>query len=370
MTITPSPISTRPLCTRSSLEYAPSILAGATGQYRLRPLLQPAGRRLLLEHGEHITQSLNGRPLHHFRWFPVEAVLPHLTTGRHRHSDEHRSRWLPLRLSGPPTPVVLTDTSAPIKLPTPSAIWLAQPAVTTWPGCDAENRELDVLRVGDDGSPQRLRPASGAAARQAPMCPLVIDSALAAVRPSRAEATRCANASASSGESCGEVMRDECPVDARHHSPSPMNQSGGWSSSVGLAEPGRNGLCQRQPRQHLPAGRGRFMSFHSLYEHGFARVAACTADVYLADPVRNAAASLTSPGDAQTRASPSRCSRSCRSPATRWTICSARTPFWMRFTKASTTFCSVQRSASVADRRSSASPSGTPVQHCGGDPPR
>ena len=31
------------------------------------------------------------------------------------------------------------------------------------------------------------------------------------------------------------------------------------------------------------------MSFHSLYGHGFARVAACTADVYLADPVRNAA---------------------------------------------------------------------------------
>jgi len=30
------------------------------------------------------------------------------------------------------------------------------------------------------------------------------------------------------------------------------------------------------------------MTFHSLYAHGFARVAACTADVFLADPVRNA----------------------------------------------------------------------------------
>ena len=30
------------------------------------------------------------------------------------------------------------------------------------------------------------------------------------------------------------------------------------------------------------------MSFDSLYAHGFARVAACTADVFLADPVRNA----------------------------------------------------------------------------------
>ncbi|MET0863203.1 MAG: nitrilase-related carbon-nitrogen hydrolase, partial [Nakamurella sp.] len=31
------------------------------------------------------------------------------------------------------------------------------------------------------------------------------------------------------------------------------------------------------------------MSFHSLYSHGFARVAACTADVFVADPERNAA---------------------------------------------------------------------------------
>jgi len=31
------------------------------------------------------------------------------------------------------------------------------------------------------------------------------------------------------------------------------------------------------------------MTFHSLYSHGFARVAACTADVFVADPVRNAA---------------------------------------------------------------------------------
>ncbi|TKV56843.1 NAD(+) synthase [Nakamurella flava] len=31
------------------------------------------------------------------------------------------------------------------------------------------------------------------------------------------------------------------------------------------------------------------MSFASLYSHGFARVAACTADVFIADPVRNAA---------------------------------------------------------------------------------
>ena len=30
------------------------------------------------------------------------------------------------------------------------------------------------------------------------------------------------------------------------------------------------------------------MSFASLYAHGFARVAACTADVYVADPLRNA----------------------------------------------------------------------------------
>jgi len=30
------------------------------------------------------------------------------------------------------------------------------------------------------------------------------------------------------------------------------------------------------------------MTFHSLYAHGFARVAACTADVFIADPVRNA----------------------------------------------------------------------------------
>ncbi|MEP6559842.1 MAG: NAD(+) synthase [Nakamurella sp.] len=31
------------------------------------------------------------------------------------------------------------------------------------------------------------------------------------------------------------------------------------------------------------------MTFHSLYSHGFARVAACTADVFVADPARNAA---------------------------------------------------------------------------------
>jgi len=31
------------------------------------------------------------------------------------------------------------------------------------------------------------------------------------------------------------------------------------------------------------------MTFHSLYAHGFARVAACTADVFIADPERNAA---------------------------------------------------------------------------------
>ncbi len=31
------------------------------------------------------------------------------------------------------------------------------------------------------------------------------------------------------------------------------------------------------------------MSFASLYAHGFARVAACTSDVYVADPLRNAA---------------------------------------------------------------------------------
>ena len=30
------------------------------------------------------------------------------------------------------------------------------------------------------------------------------------------------------------------------------------------------------------------MDFHSLYAHGFARVAACTADVCIADPARNA----------------------------------------------------------------------------------
>ena len=30
------------------------------------------------------------------------------------------------------------------------------------------------------------------------------------------------------------------------------------------------------------------MRFESLYAHGFARVAACTADVYIADPLRNA----------------------------------------------------------------------------------
>src|SRR5690348_10258802 len=30
------------------------------------------------------------------------------------------------------------------------------------------------------------------------------------------------------------------------------------------------------------------MPFESLYAHGFARVAACTADVYVADPLRNA----------------------------------------------------------------------------------
>ena len=30
------------------------------------------------------------------------------------------------------------------------------------------------------------------------------------------------------------------------------------------------------------------MPFASLYSHGFARVAACTADVYIADPRRNA----------------------------------------------------------------------------------
>ena len=31
------------------------------------------------------------------------------------------------------------------------------------------------------------------------------------------------------------------------------------------------------------------MSFASLYAHGFARVAACTTDVFVADPARNAA---------------------------------------------------------------------------------
>jgi NAD+ synthase (glutamine-hydrolysing) len=31
------------------------------------------------------------------------------------------------------------------------------------------------------------------------------------------------------------------------------------------------------------------MTFRSLYAHGFARVAACTADVWIADPTRNAA---------------------------------------------------------------------------------
>jgi NAD+ synthase (glutamine-hydrolysing) len=31
------------------------------------------------------------------------------------------------------------------------------------------------------------------------------------------------------------------------------------------------------------------MTFHSLYSHGFARVAACTSDVFVADPMRNAA---------------------------------------------------------------------------------
>src|SRR5918995_470534 len=30
------------------------------------------------------------------------------------------------------------------------------------------------------------------------------------------------------------------------------------------------------------------MRFESLYAHGFARVAACTADVHIADPLRNA----------------------------------------------------------------------------------
>ena len=35
------------------------------------------------------------------------------------------------------------------------------------------------------------------------------------------------------------------------------------------------------------AGEGS-MTFHSLYAHGFARVAACTADVHVADPSRNA----------------------------------------------------------------------------------
>lgn len=34
------------------------------------------------------------------------------------------------------------------------------------------------------------------------------------------------------------------------------------------------------------------MPFHSLYSHGFARVAACTADVFVADPARNAASVL------------------------------------------------------------------------------
>ena len=31
------------------------------------------------------------------------------------------------------------------------------------------------------------------------------------------------------------------------------------------------------------------MTFASLYAHGFARVAACTTDVFVADPARNAA---------------------------------------------------------------------------------
>lgn len=35
------------------------------------------------------------------------------------------------------------------------------------------------------------------------------------------------------------------------------------------------------------------MTFHSLYSHGFARVAACTADVWVADPSRNADSIIT-----------------------------------------------------------------------------
>ena len=60
------------------------------------------------------------------------------------------------------------------------------------------------------------------------------------------------------------------------------------------------------------------MTFHSLYSHGFARVAACTADVYIADPLRNAAGIVEVAGALLGAGRRGRaCSRNWRSPATR-----------------------------------------------------
>ena len=83
-------------------------------------------------------------------------------------------------------------------------------------------------------------------------------------------------------------MRDECPVDGATIPP-PMNQSGGWSTPPVSPLPGRERVMSTTAAAAPTDRDGEgFMRFHSLYSHGFARVAACTADVHVADPLRNA----------------------------------------------------------------------------------
>ena len=68
------------------------------------------------------------------------------------------------------------------------------------------------------------------------------------------------------------------------------------------------------------------MDFRNAYAQGFARVAACTMPVALADPATNAERVIAVAKEpATTRASRWRCSPSCRCPATRSTTCCCRT---------------------------------------------
>ena len=53
------------------------------------------------------------------------------------------------------------------------------------------------------------------------------------------------------------------------------------------------------------------MDFYSAYAQGFARIAACTLPVHLADPAANAAEVIEQAGPATTTTSRSRSSPSC-----------------------------------------------------------